>query len=130
MIYAIPSAVNSKEDSSMRIVWPVLLVIFRALYFIYSVWCLFFPLAAIWFFLTLSRQDTLLGLSTSLWHQYLLGASVLFGVGVLVTVHARRAQMTQTLFKAHFCRGSVHCPAFGIARPVIRSNSAYRLVTW
>ena len=65
----------------MKFVWPLLLVIFRALYFVYSIWCLLFPVAAIWFFLTLSREDTFLGFSTRLWQQSLLGAFVLFGAG-------------------------------------------------
>jgi hypothetical protein len=102
MIFAISPAVHSKEDSSMKFLWPVLLVIFRALYFVYSVWCLLFPLAAIWFFLTLSRQDTLLGLSTSHWHQALLGAFLLFGISVLVTVHARRGPDDPNPFQSAF----------------------------
>ena len=31
----------------MKFVWPVLLAIFRTLYFLYSLWCLFFPLALV-----------------------------------------------------------------------------------
>jgi hypothetical protein len=86
----------------MKFVWPVLLVIFRALYFVYSVWCLLFPLAAIWLFLTLSREDALLGLSTRHWHQALLGAFVLFGVGVLATVYARRGPDDPNPFQSAF----------------------------
>ena len=86
----------------MKFVWPVLLVIFRALYFVYSVWCLLFPIAAIWFILTLSQQDTLLGLSTRHWLQALLGAFVLFGVGVLFTVYARRGPDDPNPFQSAF----------------------------
>ena len=86
----------------MKFVWPVLLVIFRALYFVYSVWCLLFPFAAIWFFLTLSREDTLMGLSTGRWQQMLLGAFVLFGVGTLAVIHARRGPDDPNPFQSAF----------------------------
>ncbi len=40
----------------MKFVWPVLLVVFRALYFSYSLWYLLFPLVALWFVATLARD--------------------------------------------------------------------------
>jgi hypothetical protein len=86
----------------MKFVWPVLLVLFRALYFVYSVWCLLFPLAAIWLFVTLSREDTLLGLGTRHWQQALLGAFVLFGAGVLALVYARRGPDDPNPFQSAF----------------------------
>ena len=47
----------------MTYVWPVLLVVFRALYFAYSLWCLLFPVAALWLLTTLVRGHSLLGMS-------------------------------------------------------------------
>lgn len=86
----------------MKFVWPVLLVLFRALYFVYSIWCLFFPLAAIWFFFTLSRNETLLGISSRQWQQALIGAFVLFSVVVLTLVNARRSPDDPTPFQSAF----------------------------
>ncbi len=86
----------------MKFVWPVLLVLFRALYFVYSVWCLLFPLAAIWLLATLSREDTLLGISTRLWQYALIGAFILFGMGVLALVQARRGPDDPNPFQSAF----------------------------
>ena len=86
----------------MKFVWPVLLVLFRALYFVYSVWCLLFPVAAIWFFLTLSRNETLLGISSRHLQQALISAFVVFGVVVLTLVNARRSPDDPTPFQSAF----------------------------
>jgi hypothetical protein len=86
----------------MQFVWPLLLVLFRALYFVYSVWCLFFPLAAIGFFLTLSRDATLLGYSSQRWQQALLGAFVLFAAWVLAVAYVRRSPDDPNPFQSAF----------------------------
>jgi hypothetical protein len=86
----------------MKFVWPVLLVAFRALYFSYSLWCLLFPLAAIWFFVTLARDASLLGLDTRLWAQSLLAAFLVFAAIALALVYRRRSPADPNPFQSAF----------------------------
>jgi hypothetical protein len=86
----------------MKFVWPVLLVAFRALYFVYALWCLMFPLAAVWFFVLLAGKSTLLGLDTRLWAQALLAVFVLFACVVLALVYLRRSPADPNPFQSAF----------------------------
>ena len=86
----------------MKLLWPVLLVLFRTLYFLYSVWCLLFPVAAVWFIATLSQNQTLLGIEAGVWKHYLLGAFALFATGMLLVIYARRSSTDPNPFQSAF----------------------------
>jgi hypothetical protein len=86
----------------MKIVWPVLLVLFRALYFVYSLWCLLFPVAASWLLSALARGHTLAGLEAGLWRQALLAALVTFAAVVVALVVLRRSPDEPNPFQSAF----------------------------
>lgn len=86
----------------MAYVWPVLLVVFRALYFLYSIWCLLFPVAAIWLMVALAHDQALLGVAASQWTQGLLGALAAFAAIVVALVYLRRSPADPNPFQSAF----------------------------
>jgi hypothetical protein len=82
--------------------WPVLLVICRALYFVYSLWCLLFPVVAIGFAYTLASTHTLLDLDTEVWMQGLLGVFVAFASLTLTLIYLRRSADDPNPFQSAF----------------------------
>jgi hypothetical protein len=101
----------------MKFVWPVLLVLFRALYFVYSLWCLLFPLVAVWFVVVLVREESLLGLSTRNWSQALLATLLAFGTWVLALVYMRRVPDDPNPFQSAFLSWFGTLRGFWIAQP-------------
>ena len=101
----------------MKFVWPVLLVLFRALYFVYSLWCLLFPLVAIWFVVALVRDASLLGQSTRHWALALLAALLLFATWVLALVYVRRVPDDPNPFQSAFLSWFGTLRGFWIAQP-------------
>jgi hypothetical protein len=86
----------------MRYLWPVLLVALRALYFLYSLWCLLFPLAAVWFALALAHDRAVLGVAASQWTSALLAALCAFAITVVALVYLRRSPADPNPFQSAF----------------------------
>jgi hypothetical protein len=86
----------------MKFLWPVLLVVLRALYFLYSLWCLLFPLAAVWFVIALARDPSLLGIGTRQWTLALLVVLLVFAAAVLGLVYHRRSKQDPNPFQSAF----------------------------
>ena len=101
----------------MKFAWPVLLVLFRALYFVYSLWCLLFPLVAVWFVIVLVRNESLLGQPTRQWAQALLVALLLFSAWVLALVFVRRLPDDPNPFQSAFLSWFGTLRGFWIAQP-------------
>ncbi|NVO06697.1 MAG: hypothetical protein HXX19_12560 [Rhodoferax sp.] len=86
----------------MKFLWPVLLVLLRALYFLYSLWCLLFPLAFAWLVLALVQDQTLFGLNTQALRYTLLVAFAGFALLVLSLVYVRRSRGDPNPFQSAF----------------------------
>ena len=86
----------------MKLLWPALLVLLRTLYFLYSVWCLLFPVAAIALLLLLVQDHHLLGIATPVWRWSLLLALGVFAAAVLLLVHRQRNADDPNSFQTEF----------------------------
>ena len=86
----------------MKYVWPVLLVAFRALYFLYSLWCLFFPVAALALVMALAHGHPVLGVAAATWTQALLAALLAFAAVVIALVYQRRTPSDPNPFQSAF----------------------------
>ena len=86
----------------MKLLWPALLVLLRTLYFLYSVWCLLFPVAAFALLVLLLQSRTLLGIDTRVWTQWLLLAFAGFGAALLLVVYRRRNKTDPDVFQSAF----------------------------
>ncbi len=86
----------------MKYMWPVLLVAFRALYFVYSLWCLFFPVAALWLMAALVQGHSLLGVEASQWTRALLALLVAFAAILVALVYLRRSPADPNPFQSAF----------------------------
>jgi hypothetical protein len=86
----------------MNLVWPVLLVGCRALYFAYSLWCLLFPLAALWLLAYLAQGNSLLGLQAGVWGYVLLASLLVFALLVVLLVSLRRVPDEPNAFQSAF----------------------------
>lgn len=86
----------------MRFVWPVLLVIFRTLYFLYSLWCLLFPLAVVCLIAALCSD------AWPPYHHWPTAVTALrygllaFALIVLALVYARRTDKGANPFQSAF----------------------------
>jgi hypothetical protein len=86
----------------MKVLCPVLLVAFRALYFVYSVWCLLFPLALVGLLLALWQNNALLSRVASVWPLALLVPLLLFATVLLTLVYQRRVMDDPSPFQSAF----------------------------
>lgn len=86
----------------MKFVWPVLLVVLRALYFLYSLWCLLFPVALVVFAIALAHEQNLLGIGTRQWNFGLLALFAIFSLVVLALVYNRRSDADPNPFQSAF----------------------------
>jgi hypothetical protein len=86
----------------MKYVWPVLLVACRALYFLYSLWCLLFPLAAFALVMALAHEQPVLGLQAAHWTAALLAALLAFAAIVVALVYLRRTPADPNPFQSAF----------------------------
>ena len=86
----------------MKLLWPALLVLLRTWYFLYSVWCLLFPVAALALLALLLQSQTLLGVDTRIWAQWLLLAFAGFGAVLLLLVYRRRNTSDPDVFQSAF----------------------------
>ena len=86
----------------MKYLWPVLLVALRALYLLYSLWCLLFPLAVLAFVLALAHDLTPLGVSARQWGQIFAAALLMFASTVVTLVYLRRSPADPNPFQSAF----------------------------
>jgi hypothetical protein len=86
----------------MQLLWPVLLVLLRTLYFLYSLWCLLFPIAFIWLAFSLTQEQTLFGLDTLALKRSLAVAFTAFALLVLSLVYVRRSPGDPNPFQSAF----------------------------
>jgi len=86
----------------MKLLWPVLLIVFRTLYFLYSLWCLLFPFALIGFFVLLAQDHAMPGIDAGTWKRNLLIAYAVFSAGLLGVIYSRRTPGDPTPFQSAF----------------------------